>query len=241
MRFSHYHSHCDTHNHTGEAQNCTQTSGPVPYRSCQTRPSAHRPGDVVEDLVSRGGPIRPSLGAKQAGQLPGAVHLLPLVQFFIGLHCHALQYLTLAKKSGVPGDCPTHTSCVSSGVEASPEDLLCHLESFSVASLSLLQHLVCHSGAVVCRLLSDLGTDATAREGNPVKTCADTTSNSREDAHDQKQHPLLTMLLQLVAFSSTASGHFQASVLSQCLKVLVKLAENASSDFLPRYKDSQEA
>ncbi|CAO2633481.1 ATR-interacting protein [Lemmus lemmus] len=168
-------------------------------------------------------------------QLPGAVHLLPLVQFFIGLHCQALQDLTLAKKSGVPGDCPTHTSCVSSGVEASPEDSICHLESFSVASLSLLQHLVCHSGAVVCLLLSDLGTDATAREGNPVQTCTDMTSASREDAHDQKQHPLLTMLLQLVAFSSTASGHFQASVLSQCLKVLVKLAENASSDFLPRF------
>ncbi|XP_038178557.1 ATR-interacting protein isoform X1 [Arvicola amphibius] len=168
-------------------------------------------------------------------QLPGAVHLLPLVQFFIGLHCQALQDLTLAKKSGVPGNCPTHTSCVSSGVEASPEDSICHLESFSVASLSLLQHLVCHSGAVVCLLLSDLGTDDTAREGNPVQTCTDTTSASRENAHDQKQHPLLTMLLQLVAFSSTASGHFQASVLSQCLKVLVKLAENASSDFLPRF------
>lgn len=86
-----------------------------------------------------------------------------------------------------------------------------------------------------------MGTDAAAREGNLVPTCTDTISASREDAHDPKQHPLLKMLLQLVAFSSTASGHFQANVLSQCLKVLVKLAENASSDFLPRYKDSQEA
>lgn len=173
-------------------------------------------------------------------QLPGAVHLLPLVQFFIGLHCQALQDLA-PTKSGAPGDSPTHTSCVSPGVETSPEDSMCHLESFSVASLSILQHLVCHSGAVVCLLLSGMGTDAAAREGNLVPTCTDTISASREDAHDQKQHPLLKMLLQLVAFSSTASGHFQANVLSQCLKVLVKLAENASSDFLPRYKDSQEA
>ncbi|XP_007642972.1 ATR-interacting protein isoform X2 [Cricetulus griseus] len=168
-------------------------------------------------------------------QLPGAVHLLPLVQFFIGLHCQALQDLASAKKSVAPGDSPTHTSCVSSGVETSLEDSIYHLESFSVTSLSVLQHLVCHSGAVVCLLLSGLGTDAAAREGNPVQTCADTVSASREDAHDKKQHPLLKMLLQLVAFSSTASGHFQASVLSQCLKVLVKLAENASSDFLPRF------
>nr|XP_006978348.2 ATR-interacting protein isoform X1 [Peromyscus maniculatus bairdii] len=167
-------------------------------------------------------------------QLPGAVHLLPLVQFFIGLHCQALQDLA-PTKSGAPGDSPTHTSCVSPGVETSPEDSICHLESFSVASLSILQHLVCHSGAVVCLLLSGMGTDAAAREGNLVPTCTDTISASREDAHDQKQHPLLKMLLQLVAFSSTASGHFQANVLSQCLKVLVKLAENASSDFLPRF------
>lgn len=168
-------------------------------------------------------------------QLPGAVHLLPLVQFFIGLHCQALQDLAPTKKSGAPGDSPTHTSCVSPGVETSPEDSMCHLESFSVASLSILQHLVCHSGAVVCLLLSGMGTDAAAREGNLVPTCTDTISASREDAHDKKQHPLLKMLLQLVAFSSTASGHFQANVLSQCLKVLVKLAENASSDFLPRF------
>lgn len=175
-------------------------------------------------------------------QLPGAVHLLPLVQFFIGLHCQALQDLAPAKKSGAPGDSPTHTSCVNSGVEASPEDSIYSLESFSVASLSILQHLVCHSGAVVCLLLSGMGTDAAAREGNLIQTCADTISASREDAHDQNQHPLLKMLLQLTAVSSTTSGHFQASVLSQCLKVLVKLAENASSDFLPRYKeDSREA
>nr|XP_042137635.1 ATR-interacting protein isoform X3 [Peromyscus maniculatus bairdii] len=138
-------------------------------------------------------------------QLPGAVHLLPLVQFFIGLHCQALQDLA-PTKSGAPGDSPTHTSCVSPGVETSPEDSICHLESFSVASLSILQHLVCHSGAVVCLLLSGMGTDAAAREGNLVPTCTDTISASREDAHDQKQHPLLKMLLQLVAFSSTASG-----------------------------------
>ncbi|XP_031201658.1 ATR-interacting protein isoform X2 [Mastomys coucha] len=168
-------------------------------------------------------------------RLPGAVHLLPLVQFFIGLHCQALQDLAPAKKSGVPGDSPTHTSCVSSGVEASPEDSIYSLESFSVASLSILQHLVCHSGAVVCLLLSGMGTDAAAREGNLIQTRADLVSASREDAHDQHQHPLLKMLLQLMAFSSTTSGHFQASVLGQCLKVLVKLAENASSDFLPRF------
>ncbi|XP_035935202.1 ATR-interacting protein isoform X2 [Halichoerus grypus] len=171
-------------------------------------------------------------------QLPGAVHLLPLVQFFIGLHCQALQDLAAAKRSGAPGDSPTRSSCVSSAGEASLEDSLCSLESFSVASLSVLQHLVCHSGAVVHLLLSDAGPDSAARAGNQSvvdrQDHGDVSSAPRGLASDQGQHPLLKMLLHLLTFSST--GHLQASVLSQCLKILVKLAENASFDFLPRFQ-----
>ncbi|XP_023376351.1 ATR-interacting protein isoform X3 [Pteropus vampyrus] len=170
-------------------------------------------------------------------QLPGAVHLLPLVQFFIGLHCQALQDLAVAKRSGAPGDSPTHSSRMSSGVDTSPEDSLCNLEGFSVASLSILQHLVCHSGAVICLLLSGAGVDSAVQEGDPsLISHGDVTSAPQGLADDQGQHPLLKILLQLLAFSSAATGHLQASILSQCLKVLVKLAENASLDFLPRFQ-----
>ncbi|XP_031542447.1 ATR-interacting protein isoform X2 [Vicugna pacos] len=173
-------------------------------------------------------------------QLPGAVHLLPLVQFFISLHCQALQDLAIAKRSGAPGDSPTRPHCVSSGVEASPEDSVCNLEGFSVASLNILQHLVCHSGAVVCKLLSGAGADSAVREGDQSlvhgHSHGNVTSAPGGLANDQSQHPLLKMLLQLLALSSAATGHLQASILSQCLKVLVKLAENASFDFLPRFQ-----
>ncbi|XP_015442644.1 ATR-interacting protein [Pteropus alecto] len=170
-------------------------------------------------------------------QLPGAVHLLPLVQFFIGLHCQALQDLAVAKRSGAPGDSPTHSSRMSSGVDTSPEDSLCNLEGFSVASLSILQHLVCHSGAVICLLLSGAGVDSAVQEGDPsLISHGDVTSAPEGLADDQGQHPLLKILLQLLAFSSAATGHLQANILSQCLKVLVKLAENASLDFLPRFQ-----
>ncbi|XP_031326115.2 ATR-interacting protein isoform X2 [Camelus dromedarius] len=173
-------------------------------------------------------------------QLRGAVHLLPLVQFFISLHCQALQDLAIAKRSGAPGDSPTHPPCVSSGVEASPEDSVCNLEGFSVASLNILQHLVCHSGAVVCKLLSGAGADSAVREGDQSLVHGhghgNVTSAPGGLANDQSQHPLLKMLLQLLALSSAATGHLQASILSQCLKVLVKLAENASFDFLPRFQ-----
>ncbi|XP_007953479.1 ATR-interacting protein [Orycteropus afer afer] len=172
-------------------------------------------------------------------QLPGAVHLLPLVQFFIGSHCQALQDLAAAKRSGAPGDSPTHSSCVSSGPEASPEDSLCSLESFSVASLSILQHLVCHSRAVVSLLLSGMGANTASGEGNksPVHrhSHGDVTSAPKGITDDQAQHPLLKMLLHLLAFSSVATTH-RASILSQCIKVLVKLAENASFDLLPRFQ-----
>lgn len=178
-------------------------------------------------------------------RLPGAVHLLPLVQFFIGLHCQALQDLAAAKRSGAPADPPTHPSRVSPGVEASPEDSLYNLEGFSVAALSVLQHLVCHSGAVVCLLLSGAGAEPAAGEGDQSQvhghSHGDATSAPEGLAKDHGQHPLLKMLLHLLASSSAATGHLQASVLSQCLKVLVELAENASFDFLPRYPAAWES
>ncbi|XP_036984289.2 ATR-interacting protein isoform X2 [Artibeus jamaicensis] len=170
-------------------------------------------------------------------QFPGAVHLLPLVQFFIGLHCQALQDSSVAKRSGISGDSPAQSSRVSSRVEASAEDSLCHLENLCVASLSVLQHLVCHSGAVVSLLLSGVEADSAAGEGNPsLASLGAGTSTPGELADHQDQHPLLKMLLHLLTLSSAAPGHLQANVLSQCLQVLVKSAENSPFDLLPRFQ-----
>ncbi|KAI5937148.1 ATR-interacting protein [Manis javanica] len=170
-------------------------------------------------------------------RLPGAVHLLPLLELFIGSLCQALQDWAAAKRSGAPGDPPANSPCMSTRAEASPEDALRTLEGFSAASLGVLQHLVCHSGAVVQLLLSGAGPESAAREGS--RSLGRSRDRGQEPSApwalgDQGQHPLLKMLLRLVAFSSTATGHLQASVLSQCLEVLVKLAENAPFDFLPR-------
>ncbi|XP_027625106.1 ATR-interacting protein [Tupaia chinensis] len=171
-------------------------------------------------------------------RLAGAVHLLPLVQLFMGAYCQALQDLAAAKRSGAPGDSATRPSCVSSGVEASPEDSLCNLESCSVASLSVLQHLVCHSAAVVCLLLSGVEVASAVGAGCRVHRHGprEGASAPAEAAEDQGQHPLLETLLHVLALSSAAVGHSQAGVLSQCLKVLVKLAENAPSALLPRLR-----
>ncbi|XP_006779432.2 PREDICTED: LOW QUALITY PROTEIN: ATR-interacting protein, partial [Myotis davidii] len=151
-------------------------------------------------------------GAFPLCPLPGAVHLLPLVQFFVGSHCQALQDSAAARRSGAAGGSPSR-SCWSSGAEASAEDSLCCLESCCVVSLGVLQHL---SGG---------------RKPEPASP-GDTPSA----AGDQGQHPLLEALLRLFAFSSAATGHLPASLLSQCLKVLVKLAENSPFELLPRFQ-----
>lgn len=189
----------------------------------------------------------PAEGGQRAFPLcrfPGAVHLLPLVRLFISLHCRALQESSAsgAKRSGAPGDSPARSSCVSSRVEASAEDSLCHLEHLCVASLSVLQHLVCHSGAVVSLILSGAEADSAAGEDNPsLARPGAGTSDPGGLADHQGQHPLLKMLLRLLTLSSAAPGHLQANVLSQCLQVLVRSAENSPFDLLPRYDAARES
>ncbi|XP_006893086.1 PREDICTED: ATR-interacting protein [Elephantulus edwardii] len=196
---------------------------------------ARSDGSYDQDLAKRDRRTLP------LSQLSGAVHLLPLVQFFIGLHCQALQDYAAAKRSGAPGDAPAHAPCMNSGVEASPEDSLCNLEAFSMASLSVLQDLVCHSGAVVCLLLSGSGADTASREMNESLVQRhghrDVSAAPKEIAIDQAQHPLLKILLRLLTLTSVPTSHLRTSILSQCLTVLVKLAENASFDFLPRFQN----
>ncbi|KAF6098646.1 ATR interacting protein [Phyllostomus discolor] len=183
----------------------------------------------------------PAEGGRRAFPLcrfPGAVHLLPLLQLFIGVHCQALQdsSLSVAKRSGAPGDSPARASRVSPRAEASAEDTLSQLEPLCVASLSVLQHLVCHSGAVVGLLLSGAGAgSAAASEGDPSLACPGAGASDPGGLADhQGQHPLLKMLVRLLTLSSAAPGHLQANVLSQCLQVLVKSAENSPLDLLPR-------
>uniref|UniRef100_G1PX23 ATR interacting protein n=1 Tax=Myotis lucifugus TaxID=59463 RepID=G1PX23_MYOLU len=184
-----------------------------------------------EEDPCAGAPAEGGPGAFPLCPLPGAAHLLPLVQFFVGSHCQALQDSAAARRSGAPGGSPSGSSRGSTGAEAGAEDSLCSLESCCVASLGVLQHLVCHSGAVVRRLLSGAG----AGSQSPLPP-GDATSAAGGLAGDQGQHPLLEALLRLLAFSSAATGHPPASLLSQCLKVLVKLAENSAFELLPRFQ-----
>lgn len=57
----------------GHTRSHTHTTATTPLQARARYPVAHRPWDVVEDLVSSGVPVRTSLGAKQASQLPCAI------------------------------------------------------------------------------------------------------------------------------------------------------------------------
>ncbi|XP_074139130.1 ATR-interacting protein isoform X2 [Sminthopsis crassicaudata] len=191
----------------------------------------------------------------QLCQLPGAVHLLPLVRYYIDLYHQTLQAVATMKRNS-SGDSSTCSSRVSSSRESNTEDSLSALEGFTVVALSILQHLVCYSGAVVQTLLSGGGRrDATDGEdpglggskNSVYKMSHEKTSKKpvveeqlavdpEETANSQDQHPLLKILLHLLSFSSAPAGHLQVRVLNQCLKVLVKLAENCAFDLLPRFQ-----
>ncbi|XP_043833123.1 ATR-interacting protein isoform X2 [Dromiciops gliroides] len=188
-------------------------------------------------------------------QLPGAVHLLPLVRYYIDLYCQTLQAVATVKRNS-SGDTSACSSRVSSNIESSTEDSLSALEGFTVVALSILQHLVCYSGAVVQTLLS-IGERRDATDGEdpalggsekPVcrRSHGKTSENPmveeqltdapEETVNSQDQHPLLKMLFHLMSFSSAPTGHLQVRILNQCLKVLVKLAENCAFDLLPRFQ-----
>lgn len=206
--------------------------GPVPLAALREAQSLARTGLnllVREEDSWDGAPAEGGAGAFPLCQLPGAVHLLPLVQLFVGSYCQALQDSAAARRSGPTGASPARASCGGSGAEASAEDALRSLESCCVAALGVLQHLVCHSGAVVRRLLS-------AGEGSQSpRPPGVATSAAGGLAPDHSQHPLLDTLLRLLALSSAATGHLHASLLSPCLKVLVRSAGNSPVELLPRY------
>ncbi|XP_074053732.1 ATR-interacting protein isoform X1 [Macrotis lagotis] len=206
-------------------------------------------GSSDEDLTN--GKRRPSC-VTQLCQLPGAVHLLPLVRHYTELYCQTLQAVASVKRNS-SGDSSACSSRGSTSVEPSTEDSLLALEGFTMVALSILQHLVCYSGAVVKTLLSiRVRKDATdgkdpALGGNESIVCwrrpGKTSENLmveeqlakalEETGNSQDHHPLWKMLLHLL---SAPTGHLQVRVLNQCLKVLVKLAENCAFDLLPRFQ-----
>ncbi|KAG7478135.1 hypothetical protein MATL_G00077080 [Megalops atlanticus] len=108
-----------------------------------------------------------------SSRCPGAVHLLPLLEYHIGLFCQALGAVDSSGQSPLRGSSLSGTSSEGS-MASSVEDTLGSLEEFALAALKALHHLVSHSPEVVHALLSRQlqedpeETDPAAQRTNPT-------------------------------------------------------------------------
>uniref|UniRef100_A0A8B9QBY3 ATR interacting protein n=1 Tax=Apteryx owenii TaxID=8824 RepID=A0A8B9QBY3_APTOW len=188
-------------------------------------------------------------------KIRGAVHLLPLVERYIGAYCQAVQ---LVDKS-VNGSCGNHSvvsSRTNANVVSSKEDFRSSLEETTVVSLGVLYYLAFYSWDVVHTLLSsEVDRDSAVGDEEVSKMdknmLCDDQCGGKEDTrtqgglhvapqdepnNDRAQHSLFKKLLQVLAFSAT-TGSQTDGILNQSLKVLVKLAENSTMDLLINFQD----
>ncbi|XP_069062787.1 ATR-interacting protein isoform X1 [Pleurodeles waltl] len=180
-------------------------------------------------------------------KLPGAVHILPLVEHHVTMYCRALQAM---EKSGIgPSDKQSLTSTsTTKSIGSSTEEFLSSLEDCTVASLGVLYYLVFYSQEVVCTLLCSgkegymAGVAGTLKvDDNPATTypCDNeprTSLHQEGPSADQPQHPLFQKTLQLLGLSITTQGCQRAHIVNQCLNVLVKLAENSTTELLTSFQ-----
>ncbi|XP_034632432.1 ATR-interacting protein isoform X4 [Trachemys scripta elegans] len=175
-------------------------------------------------------------------KIPGAVHLLPLVEYHISAYCQALQLS--AKSRNSPENQSVSSSRTNSSIISSTEDFRSTLQETTITSLGVLYYLVYYSWDVVYILLSSEVKSVSEMEKNMV--CNHQSDGKKENSrpqgqtvepqdaanNDQSQHSLFKKLLQLLALSSTATGSQTNSIMNQSLKVLVKLAENSTVELL---------
>ncbi|KAL9838944.1 ATR-interacting protein isoform 3-T3 [Geothlypis trichas] len=186
-------------------------------------------------------------------RIPGAVHLLPLLEHHIGAFCRAEQ-LGDTPGNGACGTHPTAASRASTNTGSGKEDLRLNLEETTLVSLGILYYLVFYSWDVVHTLLSAEMENTSAAGDEQVSkvdqnVLCDNQCDNKEESRTQgglaapqdppntdgAQHSLFKKLLQILAFSA-ARGSQTDNILSQSLKVLVKLAENSTMDLLINFQ-----
>ncbi|XP_077040587.1 ATR-interacting protein isoform X3 [Agelaius phoeniceus] len=186
-------------------------------------------------------------------RIPGAVHLLPLLEHHLGAFCRAEQ-LGDAPGNGACGTHPTASSRASTNTGSGKEDFRLNLEETTLVSLGILYYLVFYSWDVVHTLLSaEVENSSAAGDEQVSKTdknvFCDNQCDNKEESRTQgglaapqdppntdgAQHSLFKKLLQILSFSA-ARGSQTDNILSQSLKVLVKLAENSTMDLLINFQ-----
>ncbi|XP_041129612.1 ATR-interacting protein-like isoform X2 [Polyodon spathula] len=169
-----------------------------------------------------------------------AVHLLPIVEYHVGMYCWALQAKEI---SGSPlRSCQPSSSSSEGSLGSSAEESLSSLEEFAVTALTVLYHLVSESKEVVHALLSHQPkeevqeSDAACPSNNKLGPARlHETSNKPVEAGDLL-HPLLKKLLQLTDPAFTNTPRHRDTVLIPSWKTLNMLAESAPEEQLLRFQ-----
>lgn len=206
---------------------------------------------ALDEGLSEGSPAEGQGGLLPLTQsrIPGAVHLLPLVEHHVDAFCQAEQ-LGDTPGNGACGTHPAAASRASTNTVSSKEDFRSSLEETTLVSLGILYYLVFYSWDVVHTLLSAEKEKRFAAGDEQVSkmdknVLCDNQCDNKEKSRTQgglpapqdppntngDQHSLFKKLLQILAFAA-ARGSQTDNILSQSLKVLVKLAENSTMDLL---------
>ncbi|XP_041047873.1 ATR-interacting protein isoform X1 [Carcharodon carcharias] len=191
-----------------------------------------------------------SLQLRSQNDLPGAVHLLPLIEYYLGIYCQALQTEKAGRSpSGSRNCCPSSSG---ESTASNVDDCFNNLEDFALAALSVLYHLISYSQKVRKSLLAPTsnrsiedGTVFTRQLRNKNETLtrheneveAEPSELQKEHVKlqelvvlEQPQHHLFNKLLQLSDPMVISISHRRENLQNQSLKVLGKVAESATAD-----------
>lgn len=179
-------------------------------------------------------------------KIPGAVHLLPLLEHHIGAYCQALQLMVKSRNTPSGNQSPS-SSRISSSTRSSIDDFQSSQEEFALTSLGILYCLVFYSWDVVCTLLSynmkpDSGLGGTKSVEKDKTVLSEQCRGGLQEPNpeldaandDRPQHPLFKSLLHLLSLCISAAECQRHCILNQCLRILVKLAEKSTVDLLMR-------
>ncbi|XP_040215588.1 ATR-interacting protein isoform X2 [Rana temporaria] len=168
-------------------------------------------------------------------RIPGAVLILPLVEFHIAAYCLALKPLEKCGASSSDNQ-SLSSSSTDRNIISSVEEAISCLSEPALASLGILYYLVFYSLDVVETLLLTNEEKRTQISFNPeaqLELCS--LRNERLDSDEQNWHPLFKNIMFLLSSSILTSK--RDLVREQALRVLVKLAENSPEEMLSRFED----
>ncbi|XP_072928786.1 ATR-interacting protein isoform X2 [Hemitrygon akajei] len=191
---------------------------------------------------------------RKHNDMPGVVHLLPLIEYYLDTYCQALQ-----TEKGGRSPSQSRTCCSSSSGEFTASNIDDHLhncEDFALTALGVLYHLVSHSQKVGNFLLVHNSREGTEGDSNLAtqmhnksippgehdeeeagmsKLQEEQTKPQASAGLEQSQNYLFDKLLQFTDPVAISMSHRRESVQCQSLRVLRKLAEHANSSLLHRF------